>query len=99
MAGQLAEVRREVQEAAETADAEIREPLLSVDEGLMEMTEGDKTEGGDTGNAPIHPDRLAEIEREIEDLELETDGETERHLEAALESIDDVRAQLESAEE
>lgn len=65
--------------AEESASNQVREQLLSIEEGLDELVGGDKTEDG----AGPHPDRIEEIEEKLTGLESETDGATQDRIEDA----------------
>lgn len=88
MAQHLRKAREAVQSAAEEAEANVREQLLHVDEGLMEIVEGDKVEG----DAPPKRDRLEEIEEKVVGLADETESEeTRRRLEEVRDHLDSYR--------
>lgn len=83
----LAEARRAVQRAANTADdREAREVLKSVDEGLMEIGGGEKTR-----ESHPHADRVEELEERLVALEEEVQGQTYDHLLAARERFERYR--------
>ncbi|WP_254546559.1 DUF7553 family protein [Halomarina pelagica] len=91
-------IREELQRASDAADEdrEIREQLRSIDEGLMELVDGDKTT-----DEPPHPDRLAELEEKLAGLSERADGETSRHVRTAATLLDEYReerAERESGE-
>lgn len=84
---ELVHARSELQTAAEQAESSVKEQLESVDEGLMEMIEGDKTQ-----DAPVHGDRLAELVDKLDELERKTDHEAaRRHIADATESVESAR--------
>lgn len=78
--------RAELERASETAEANVREQLQSIDEGLDELLGGDTTE-----DSRPHGDRLRELAEKLEGLEHETEGETRTHVEEARTLIDDYR--------
>lgn len=88
MSDQLARAREAVGRASDTADDTVREQLRSLDEGLMELTGGDKTQESDT---TTEGDRLEEIEAKLAGLMDETDGDTRAHIEDARDYIDEYR--------
>ena len=93
MTDELQTARREIQAAADSAEGTVNEQLASIDEGVMELGGGDKTE-----DAHVHADRLAELETKLRDLEAKTDGETERHIGNATAALRDARERRESDE-
>ncbi len=86
MIDQLSVARRSIQRASETTDnAAVREQLNSLDEGLMELTEEDKTQDSDPAS---ETDRLTSIEEKLVGLLDETSGATETQIEEARDAID-----------
>lgn len=86
MIDQLSVARQSIQRASETTDnAAVREQLDSLDEGLMELTEEDKTQDSDPAS---EVDRLASIEEKLVGLLDETSGATETQIEEARDAID-----------
>lgn len=89
MTNHLRRAREEIQRASERADGEVRENLLSVDEGLRELTEGGKTE------APVEStdsgERFEHVEEKLRGLMDETDDETEAALRNARNELDAYR--------
>ncbi len=78
------EARKELQRASEAADGEIQRHLNSLDEGLMELTESDKT-----AETEADPERMAELEEKLAGLAAETDDEEiVSHIENALDHLD-----------
>ena len=76
--------RKEIQSASEAADGEIQRQLNSLDEGLMELAEGDKMT-----KAEADPDRIAELEEKLAGLSAETDNQAiVSHIENALNHLD-----------
>lgn len=71
--GDISEARSAVQAAADDAGGVAQEQLRSVDEGLAEIAEGDKT-----ADAGPHPDRLREIERKLSGLADEVEDDRVR---------------------
>lgn len=91
----LVHARSELQTAAKKSESSVQEQLQSIDEGLMEMIEGDKTQ-----DAPIHEDRLAELAAKLDDLKTNADNEeATRHIEDAAESIETARGRRDTDEE
>lgn len=83
----LAVARRAVQRAAETAnDREARLVLKSVDEGLMEIGDGEKTR-----DSHAHADRVKELEKKLGGLEEDVEGQTYNHLLTARERFERYR--------
>lgn len=60
-------------------DGDLRANLRSIDEGIVEITEGDTTPDGTTPNE----DRVEELEEKLEGLQDQVDGETRSLLESA----------------
>lgn len=86
MIDQLSVARQSIQRASETTDnATVREQLDSLDEGLMELTEEDKTQNSDPAS---EVERLASIEEKLVGLLDETSGATETQIEEARDAID-----------
>lgn len=83
---QLERVRAALDDATETADRDVREQLASIDEGLMELLGGDKTQ-----RTTPHEDRLRELIEKLDGLRDEADGETSAHVGEARELLDDYR--------
>lgn len=75
----LDRARESLRAAEESASNQVREQLLSIEEGLDELVGGDKTEDG----AGPHPDRIEEIEEKLTGLESETEGATQDRIEDA----------------
>lgn len=76
--------REELQRASEAADGEVQRHLNSLDEGLMELTESDKT-----AETEADPERVAELEEKLAGLAAETDDEEiVSHIENALDCLD-----------
>lgn len=78
--------RSELQRAADAAGRAEQEQLRSIDESLMEFTEGDKTQ-----DTAIHADRIAELEEKLDGLRGETDDEVERHIANAATELREIR--------
>ena len=94
MTDPLERAREDIQLAADRADRAENEQLKSIDEGLMELTESDKTQ-----DTSIHLDRLAELEKKLGGLQEETDGEVERHVASAKAALDEARLNRANEEE
>lgn len=60
----------ELQRANDAADGEVQRHINSIDEGLMELAEGDKIT-----EAEADPDRVAELEEKLAGLSAETDDQ------------------------
>jgi hypothetical protein len=76
--------REELQRASDTADGEVQHHVNSIDEGLMELAEGDKIT-----EAEADPDRVAELEEKLAGLSAETnDQAVVSHIENALDHLD-----------
>ena len=103
MTDRLERAREDVQRAAETTDdAVVHKQLLSIDEGLEEMThsakedvsatdeqeEGGavKTEGGDP-----HGDKLQQVEAKLAELADEADGQAHSLIQDARDRLDGYR--------
>ncbi|XVH30390.1 DUF7553 family protein [Haloferacaceae archaeon DSL9] len=85
MAQHIESAREAIQRAGDSAEANVREQLLHVDEGLMELTEGDKT----PSEAPPGGNNLEEIEAKLVGLADETeDAAARERLEAARDHLD-----------
>ena len=85
MTTDVAAARRELGRASDAADGEIQRQMNSIDEGLMELSEGDKVEG----EGGTHPERLTELEEKLAGLSAETDDQTVvSHIENALDHLD-----------
>lgn len=69
MTEHIQQARQSVQAAADTARANIREQLLHVDEGLMELESGDKSQP----QTPADPDTLETVESKLVGLIDEVD--------------------------
>ena len=78
--------RSELQRAADAAGRAEQEQLRSIDESLMEFTEGDKTQ-----DSAIHTDRIAELEEKLDGLREETDNEVKRHITNAAAELREIR--------
>ncbi|WP_433631918.1 DUF7553 family protein [Halomicrococcus sp. NG-SE-24] len=89
MTNHLRRAREEIQRASERADGEVRENLLSLDEGLDELTEGGKTEGPD--ESKDRGERFEHVEEKLLGLMDETDAETETALRNARNELDAYR--------
>lgn len=91
MTDQLSAARNSIQQASETTDnANVREQLDSLDEGLMELTEEQKTQDSDP---TVEVDRLTPIEEKLVGLFEKTSGATETHISEARDAIDHFRQQ------
>ena len=86
MPDQLERVRAELDEAAETADRDVREQITSIDQGLMELLGGDNTQ-----RTTPHEDRLRELIEKLDGLRDEADRETSAHVAEARELLDAYR--------
>lgn len=76
--------REELQRASDAADGEVQRHINSIDEGLMELAEGDKIT-----EAEADPDRVAELEEKLAGLSAETDNQAiVSHIENALDRLD-----------
>lgn len=79
----LRQARTEVDTASGHADSTVREQLRSIDEGLFELIEGDKT----SSEAPPETDELRELESKLAGLEEQTNEQTRQHIEIARKHI------------
>lgn len=87
MTTDVAAAREELDHASDVADGERRRQVNSIEEGLMELTEGDKVEG----EGGSRPDRLEELEAKLDRLSAEVENrELASHLENALDHLDAV---------
>ncbi|MFC7157363.1 hypothetical protein ACFQPA_18195 [Halomarina halobia] len=95
MADRPTRIREELQRASDTAneDRDVREQLRSLDEGLMELVGGDKTE-----DEPPHEDRLAELEEKLAGLRDRSEGETSGHIRNAERLLGEYRERRETDE-
>lgn len=85
MTTDVARAREELDRASDAADGEVQRQLNSIDEGLMELTEGDKVEG----EGGPRPERLGELEAKLDGLSAETENrELASHIENALDHLD-----------
>ena len=76
--------REELHRASDAADGEIQRHINSIDEGLMELAEGDKMT-----DAEADPDRVAELEEKLAGLSAETDDQAiVSYIENALDHLD-----------
>ena len=84
MAIDVVSAREELHRANDAADGEIQRHINSIDEGLMELAEGDKMT-----DAEADPDRVAELEEKLAGLSAETDDQAiVSHIENALDHLD-----------
>jgi phage I-like protein len=84
MTADVASAREELHRASDAADDEIQQHINSIDEGLMELAEGDKMT-----DAEADPDRVAELEEKLAALSAETDNQTiVSHIGNALDHLD-----------
>lgn len=81
----LERAREEIQRASDHADGEVQEQLHSVDEGLGELTNGDKTGNGEPED---EADRFNELEEKLRGLMDESEGEFEESLRNARDELD-----------
>ena len=88
MANHLRRAREAIQRASDHADGETQENLLSLDEGLGELTGGDKTGDADLDD---EADRFTQIEEKLQGLIDETDGQTEQAVRDARDELDEYR--------
>lgn len=79
----LRQARTEIDTASGHADSTIREQLRSIDEGLLELLEGDKTDS----EVPPETDELRELESKLAGLEDQTNEQTRQHIETAREHL------------
>jgi hypothetical protein len=86
MTTDVAAARNELQRASDAAaGGDIQRQMNSIDEGLMELVDGDKVEG----EGGPKPDRLTELEEKLAGLGAETDDrEVLTHIENALDHLD-----------
>jgi hypothetical protein len=79
----LSEARTALQRASDRVERQDHEQLLSVDEGLAELVEGEKT-----SDAGPHLDNLRELEQKLSGLEDEIDDDVASdHVATARERI------------
>lgn len=83
MANRLRNARAEIRHASEHADADVREQLRSIEEGLSELVEGEKTQEGPGPK----PERLEELERKLAGLEEQVDDRTRERIEDARDAL------------
>jgi Spy/CpxP family protein refolding chaperone len=79
----LRQARTEIEAASDHADSPVREQLRSIDEGLLELTEGDKTDS----DAPPKTAEIRELESKLAGLEDQTNEQTRQHIETAREYL------------
>jgi hypothetical protein len=86
MTTDVAAAREELQRGSDAADGgDMQRQMNSIDEGLMELTEGDKVEG----EGGPRPERLTELEEKLAGLSAETDDrKVVSHIENALDHLD-----------
>jgi chromosome segregation ATPase len=84
----LERAREKIQQASERADGEVREQLLSIDEGLEELVDGDKTGSGEPED---QADRFREVEEKLRGLQDTADDEAETQLRNARDELDAYR--------
>lgn len=85
MTADIAKAREELDRANDVANGERRRQVNSIQEGLMELTEGDKMEG----EGGPRPDRLEELEAKLDGLSAEVENrELASYLENALDHLD-----------
>lgn len=83
MGHDVAKAREELQRASEAADGEIQRHLNSIEEGLMELAEGDKMT-----DAKADPERVAELGEKLSELSAEIDDRRiSSHIERALDHL------------
>lgn len=83
----LSAARTELQAASDDAKAHVREQLQSIDEGLGELVDGEKT-----NDAGPHLDRLRELEQKLLGLEDEIEDDVVRErVDAAKDTIAEYR--------
>lgn len=103
MTGRLQRAREDVQRAAELTDnTVVHKQLLSIDEGLEEMTHSAKEdvsptdrqeEGGAVkteGDVP-HGEKLRQVEAKLAGLSADADGRARELIHAARDRLDDYR--------
>lgn len=86
MTDEIARAREEIERAGDEAESNVREPLMSLSEGLMEITGGDKTQ-----DTQPHDDRLREVEHQLGELEDEAEGSPRERIRRAKTLIEDYR--------
>lgn len=79
----LRQARTEIDQASEHADSTVREQLRSIDEGLLELIEGDKI----ASDVPPETAELRELESKLADLEDQTNEQTRQYIETAREYL------------
>lgn len=79
----LRRARMEIDQASDHADSTVREQLRSIDEGLLELIEGEKT----VSDAPPETTELRELESKLAGLEEQTNEQTRQHIETAREHL------------
>lgn len=90
----LDQARTEIQQASEHAESDVRENLLSIDDGLQELAGGDKTAESDLEN---EEGRFTEIEEKLRGLMEETSEEVEDRLQNARDELDAYRREQDLA--
>lgn len=86
MTDKIARAREEMERAGDEAESNVREPLMSLSEGLMEIAGGDKTQ-----DTRPHDDRLREVEHQLSDLADEAEGSPRERIRRAKTLIEDYR--------
>ncbi|RDI69680.1 DUF7553 family protein [Halopelagius longus] len=86
MTDEIARAREEMERAGDEAESNVREPLMSLSEGLMEVVGGDKTQ-----DTRPHDDRLREVEHRLDELEEEAEGSPRERIRRAKALIADYR--------
>lgn len=87
MTNHLERAHEELSRAEENAGRTAQEQLQTIDQGIIEETDGDMTQS-DPG--PKN-DRLAELEKKLDGLADEVEEPTASHIERALEHLDEYR--------
>lgn len=88
----LSEARRSVRRAARAVDdRELRVVLESIDEGLVELVDGDKTRE----DPDAHAERLHELEQKLDGVSEHVDGKIHDHVSTARKGIESYRERRE----
>lgn len=93
MADEIARAREEMERAGDEADNTVREPLMSLSDGLKEIDGGDKTQ-----DTPPHDDRLLEVEHRLAELEDETEGTPRERIRRAKKIVENYRQDVSTEE-
>lgn len=93
MADEIARAREEMERAGDEAESNVREPLMSLSDGLKELAGGDKTQ-----DTRPHDDRLLEVEHRLDELADETEGTPRERIRRAKTLVENYRRDVPTEE-